>query len=119
MSEQQMFSEMYIKHLEDLAKAERVHKVAPNPHTEKVFKELSNKTFTYKQRFTPEYIREYQKSKKDSQIKASNEMRHVMNALHIEDLFDSHKIDENRRMYLHNKNDNKFNLNYFSYGNDY
>lgn len=115
----EMFTNVYTKHLKDLSEAERVYKVAPNRFTKEAFEKLKNKTFTYRERFTPEYIREYQETKKASQIEADNEMRHLFNALHIEDLFDSNKIDEDKRMYLHNKNDNKFNFNFFNYGNNY
>ena len=46
---------------------------------------------------------------------SNDEIKHMLNATWIEDLFIEGKITQQRRFYLHDLNDNKFNLN-FAYG---
>lgn len=52
---------------------------------------------------------------KVSKNASEDEIKHILNATWIEDLFIEGKITQERRFYLHDLNDNKFNLN-FAYG---
>ena len=52
---------------------------------------------------------------KVSKNHSNDEVKHKLNATWIEDLFIEGKITQERRFYLHDLNDNKFNLN-FAYG---
>jgi hypothetical protein len=114
-----IFTSVYVEHLEKLEKAKRLYETVPNEFTKKAKIDLEAKKFTYKERYTPEYIKEYQEGKKQSETNAENELRHLMNAMHVEDLYGENKITDERRMTLHEKNDKKFNLSYLSYGNNY
>ena len=108
----EIFSKAYLEHLKAIDVAENIYKVAPNFYTKQKLEELQGRVFTVKERFTPEYIREYQKSKKDAKINSENEIKHLLNALHIEDLYADEKISFNKRVDLHEKNNQKFNLTY-------
>lgn len=114
-----IFSSVYIEHCEKLEKAKRVYESVPNAYTKRALEVLESKKFTYQERYTPEYIREYQNSKKQAQTNAEDEIKHLLNATHVEDLFASNKITGDRRIELHRINDEKFNLSYLSYGNNY
>ena len=52
---------------------------------------------------------------KASKKASADEIKHILNATYIEDLFIEGKITQKRRFYLHDLNDEKFNLNY-AYG---
>ena len=52
---------------------------------------------------------------KVSKNASEDEIKHILNATWIEDLFIAGKITQERRFYLHDLNDSKFNLN-FAYG---
>ena len=52
---------------------------------------------------------------KVSKNASEDEIKHILNATYIEDLFIEGKKNQERRFYLHDLNDEKFNLNY-AYG---
>ena len=112
ITNEEVFSKKYLDHLKAIDIAEGIYKVAPNQYTKQKVDELKSKVFSAQERFTPEYIREYQKTKKDSKIEAENEIAHLLNSLHIEDLFESGKISHDKRVDLHEKNNQKYNKTY-------
>lgn len=110
--DENIFSKEYISHLQKLAIVERVYNVTPNPANKKMLTDLQSVTFTAEQRFTPEYMREYRKNKKESQNEAENEIKHLLNSLHIEEQFADGKISFDKRVELHERNNQKFNKSY-------
>jgi hypothetical protein len=114
-----IFSAKYIEYLEKLKKAENIYKIEPNDYTKKILDEIRAVNFTLTERFTPEYLKEYYESKKRSEIKAEDEIKHLLNSMHIEDQFEAKKISMDRRFELHELNDLKYNKTFLSYGNNY
>lgn len=111
--DENIFSKEYISHLRKLAIVERVYKVTPNPANKKMLTDLQKVSFTAEQRFTPEYMQKYRESKKESKINAENEIKHLLNSLHIEEQFADGKISFNKRVELHEKNNFKYNKFYY------
>lgn len=109
---EEIFTSQYLEHLKRLDISENVYRITPNEYSKKILDDLKSKVFTSKERFTPEYIKEYQESKKVAENKAEEEIKHILNAMHIEELFDNGKISIEKRFLLHDNNDNKFNLKY-------
>lgn len=109
---EEIFTSQYLEHLKRLDIAENVYRITPNEYSKKILNDLKAKVFTSKERFTLEYLKEYQESKKVAQNEAEEEIKHILNAMHIEELFDNGKISIEKRFFLHENNDNKFNLTF-------
>lgn len=109
---EKIFTSQYLEHLKRLDIAENIYRITPNEYSKNIFDDLKAKVFTYEERFTREYLKEYAEEKKVAQINAEEEIEHLLNAMLIEELFDNEKISNEKRFFLHDNNDNKFNLKY-------
>lgn len=109
---EQIFSSQYFEHLKRLDIAEQIYKITRSDYSKEILEKLRKVEFTFKERYTPEYIMEYQESKKVAKIKAEDEVKHILNAMNIEELYDNGEISLENRFFLHDENDNQFNLKF-------
>jgi hypothetical protein len=104
----QIFSKEYAEYCEKLKQA--TFKRNDNPSKENVdnFERLSTQNWSPEQRFTPEYLSEYLKENQTRELTFEEEFDWLIRSTTIDDKANSGLISEERRAYLHTKNDYEY-----------